>query len=505
MTRRGCEMLNFEGVTRTRACCAGLVGVLTVVFLFRVLLGGADSGVALPALGDEALLSQVAEEEAQPPVLRGSGRTRGSDFVLVEDEKEEPYVLTQVSDLGDGLPVPGLALTVQVSPPGNPRAVMGESVQVTSDEEGLVKLLGRSIHIDASSEEWKKPRNTSGREVLRTKQLWVYKEIDVTIRVVSKLDDSVGFDPAQVSVGWTVLAAEPTPITERPKDPWNSMWARGHGFTDHTFPMRASSEGVVTGRIPRIRGLRIRGTVANPAVSSAIVELDIPSRDAEAVEVVLTFTDVRRHIHGTVRSSDGTPLAGAVVTAYVATVVKTSDLSIDSLRGLGYAFSVVGNTEGESILTFLDRRTTDEEGKYSFSLPPGGELLLVAHGAGHSPSRARYASTSLSEEVNIAARSIESTPEIRFLSKGEPLPGALVILTDLSSEPFQTNTEFRLDDASVARTGWMEVGRDYWILIRPKLPRGTHGAAHIGFIKWDGREEVNISDLPGDLEAFRRK
>lgn len=476
------------------------LAVLFAVLCFWTLLRG-EPKPHTPPDGREAATASFCTVEEIPasPVLRGSGAPDGSDFIKVEDSKD-PSVPVHLRDLGDGAPVPEVPLSLQVSEPGNPQAPMRERVEVAADEEGQVMLTERTLRVYSASKEWMTPPRYLGEEILSSGELWVYKEIEVNIRVVSELDEALGFDPKQVRLEWYIVS-DMTPLTERPKGPWNSLWARAHGLRPNHLRGRPDVDGLWTGRLPRIKGVEIRGTVLMPTVLPAVTALAIPPRDADSVEVVLTFRAGRRHIHGQVRSTTGAPLAGTLVRAYVATNVRTRDLSLDRLRSLGYAVQVGGNSEGDSVLVLSTHCPVDKQGNYSLSLPQGGELLLVVHGQRHVPSRTRLVNTAQEEKVDIELEHLETLPVIRFLNESKPLRSGSILLTDLSAEPFQTNIQFPLDDAGSTKCAWLEVGREYWIIASPKRSSKILN----GYITWDGRSEVNISDLPADLETFRRK
>lgn len=494
-------MFNVLSGRRFRVCCALTTLVLVVLVVLRGTQGDAVDEIPLAAVDRGALSPIGSAEDDVPAVLRGVGFEGEHQFVKVKDEVD-PSAIVHVKDLGDGEPVPDLPLAIQVHPPGNPRAMEREAVHINSSETGDVRIVERAIRVSVASGAWKVPEPYASHEILDSQELWVYREVGLTIRVVSELDPALGFDPTQVDLEWSVLSDGTTPITERPQGPWNYLWTRSHGLQPRHWSEAPDSEGLWTGRIPRVRGIEIRGTVAIPTVSPAVAALTIPPRDADSVEVVLTFRTGRRHIHGKVVSSTGAPLAHAIVRAYVATTVKTRDLSYDRLRSLGYAFTVVGNSEGESVLTLSTQAVTDEDGKYGFSLPQKGDLLLVVHAADHSPTRARFVRTEQEQEVGMEAVYVESPPGIHFLNKNKPMPGGHVVLTDLTSEPFQTNVEFALDDGSSAKVGWFEIGREYAIMARPSGPTND---CYFGFIKWDGRTEVDLSDLPNSLAEFRKK
>jgi hypothetical protein len=239
-----------------------------------------------------------------------------------------------------------------------------------------------------------------------------------------------------------------------------------------------------------VHGVSVRAMAVGTRAALATPVWDEGTQTAAVVLTLLRAPPV----NGRVVSSEGKPLAGAQVLVIVRKDEHESshDFARTAAAAAGWVVSITFS-DGAVVSTLHVRARTDDEGRFSFSVPVSGNALVITYPKGHRPTDFRF-NSDVEDEIELIATPVASTSAV-IEYRGVPLTGGFIVAADLSYPVEQPNFGWLTIDASGRiDTTWMVEGRLYAIVVKSsKVPPSKRGV-----LRWAGQSRLELDELTMD-------
>jgi hypothetical protein len=349
----------------------------------------------------------------------------------------------RLRDLADGAGAPGIQVIVVRD---------GREIVLESDRDGFIEMPERASEPTAvATPSWKLLKPGASPD---DNSVWVYKLIPIsgTVRV---LERNVAPPTSEVRVRFLIdlrlsasdlaCVAARDPVVER---------QLGSPGPDGTFD----------GEIPRVAGATVVASCSGYRPARQALEV---SRGTEWVSVYLEMARAFT-IGGVLRSSDGTPLEGVAVGAYMCIPMRAEDSPIQTAKLLapdGGVGAAVDLTTGQAYVKFMWMVRTDKAGRFELPIEVDGDFALVAYVPGHRPLEREFDALRRSlDDVELMAERV-STTKLRFVSANEPVCSTRIEVVDMTlvRGEAQPGFYFTTDNAGLAPSEWFVAGRCYYL------------------------------------------
>jgi hypothetical protein len=361
-----------------------------------------------------------------------------------------------VRDLADGSPVPGVSFRLCVH-----HTESGEEViSATADAEGFLSIPGDGVQtIRCVTQGWFTPFYKEGA-LKKEREVWLYRIMPVRVTVRAS-EGTRKFDPETVRLDVLHQGIEVSP--------WTRFWFDQHDLGIARLSNGPGPHGVVTIKVPRMRGQVIRAS--SPGWQPAGESIPVPEAEGGISVVDLELKAASIPIRGRLTGSDGEPMVDALVTAYVIIETTIDQIDREKVRLAGHAWGLgYSSLTGRAVLTYQISARTRGNGEFDIGANVKGEVVLVVYPPGeHKPVFERLGS--LSDEgltADLHAEAGNRGEKVQFAIGGSPLRGAMVTISDVALSPPQPAFSAKLDSEGRMPTSWLTPGHRYTLTTRPR-------------------------------------
>ncbi len=459
-----------------------------------LLLGGAGAACLLLylALADqEPVPRSRLDPKATPAPSVGEARLEGLDRLeSSERPASEGAVRVTVRDLRSGAPVSGIELRV--------RSEGMEAVQ-TTDKDGIVLLESgpNRIAIDVMTPGWKSARFEKRSLVRSRKEVWIYRNVTLRVRVEYSETPSDSGDPwiAARVVGPDVRTQE----DRAGKTPWNRSWALSHGIEDRLDAFDFDREGsTFLGVIPHVRTSVI--AIGREGFRTRV--LDVPvAVEQDSIELV-AYLERAPVVSGHLLDDQGKPIDDVELHAHIVIEGMRHTLNPGRYAMAGWPVGTRVTRHGEVFVNLQTTVPVDRDGSFRFALPASGRVVLLATAAGRQPlwHDAGSDDRSMPElDLRFGPKTLASPVAIRL--QGAILDSATLHISDITDRALQTSQSVSLTADGMCPGHLLVRGRRYWLVASYRTKEGDRASVD-GLIEWDERPVVSLDDLESDLDTF---
>ncbi len=436
-----------------------------------------ERGVAGAPTGD----LDVRELRGQAPEAAHATRADG------ELSETDALHLT-VRNLVDGSVIAGARFTIQDT--------VGEVTSVASDERGVLRVGRRAAaHMKPASGRWHLAEGQL-ESLHGGGDIWLFDDITLNVALVPDrgTQGPLPLESTQLQVlplgGLTRFVGDLAP------EPWSRRWLPDHGFGGHTVSPRWDSGGAADVSVARLRWIGLRALA--PHWASDLVEValeDYPDDTRIAVTLAMRALPTLRV---EVKDERGDPVAGAEVR--VSVIWQTSSqVEFSRLQVSGWSYGASVGPDGITTVRWVLGARSDARGSASFEICPRGELMITAHARGFLPGRWGFVDLTEDKKLDMAlTRSGGEATDTLLVWGGQPIRSASLVLLDLTDEQREFSVESSTDEAGSFRAEWLQPGHRYGIFAHGGNLRAlaSPGEQTMGYIRWDGRGEVDLLALP---------
>lgn len=367
-----------------------------------------------------------------------------------------------------------------------------------SDEHGYLALPGGSRQTLFTDDPVWQAVPTTLDEAVREKETWVHRELTVRGTVRPAGPGTLAYTTVRISA--QIAGPPQATVLDPGEEPWSARWARRRGLPRAWRDFSIDGAGRFELKAPASKWLAVM--VQAVGWRTAIVDVPrAPTAEGGGGSVDIALMPATR-VAGSLRSRSGGPLVGGTVRLRTRRELPGSEHLARYLL-TGEAFGTVTSAEA-SYMEFEEEVRTDSEGNFLVYAGHEGELELVVHAQGHAPVLVRLGRQDRDwSDLQLVADLPESPMRPVLLRSGEQrFASGRVALVDITDRQRQRGVEIELDPGSRIPNTWLVEGHEYWLAVTPK--EAAEGAGRpTGLLRWDGRDEIDLSQLPKLLDDFR--
>jgi hypothetical protein len=331
--------------------------------------------------------------------------------------------------------------------------------------------------------------NQTAEEITSTLTFWVYD----TVRIRAVID----LEPRGVSTdfsGVTFKAMLGFSGTEG--DPWTETWLRSHrvGLGPVDGREEADSPGRYSVFIPRMR--RATAIAWRQGWRPASAALDLPPEAPES-EVRLSLSPGLL-IQGVLKDEHGMPIPNAAVEVFVVRWLPW-DIEKAPTREMSRSFSPNGGVamsttrDGRLRVRVRERAVTDGEGRFRTFTKSEGRIGLYVNEVGRAGVRTILGDVQSDVTgIELSASSVKGGPWVSVSNGGTALVGKELNIVDCT-DPLHPSLVYPVDAEGRVPAAWFQSGHQYHIHL-------SRDFASRGFLRWDGRESIDLATLPRECE-----
>jgi hypothetical protein len=185
--------------------------------------------------------------------------------------------------------------------------------------------------------------------------------------------------------------------------------------------------------------------------------------------------------------------------------LRASELNTERLRLTGHTFSAIAYPDGTATIEYILSQKTTPAGTFAFEVPFLGDVEMHIAAPGHLPAQVKLGPV-LSDfgDVNVKLPAAEGARRVTVRWGERRFPGTNFMIVDITNAARQFLMEEELDKESSVAADWLEVGREYWLVVRLTSEDGS--TTHLsGMIRWDNRADVDLSSLEQNLGEFKER
>jgi hypothetical protein len=458
------------------------VGIAGAVLLVVLLMAWVASR---PDPGSQTVPLPLPVGTRPAPQLK-AGSSLGSPAevnpVLAPSAAQEKSI--QVRRLYDGSPVPDLIFRLRsgLHDPGVQEMTTTDSEgRFTGEPSDLVGAVPDGFRWIAV--------NQTAEEITSTLTFWVYDR--VRIRAVVELE------PRGVSTDFAgVTLKAMLGVSDTDGVPWTEAWLRSHRVGPGPIDGReeVDSPGRYSVLVPRLKSAT--AIAWRPGWRPSTAALDLPP-EAPEMEVRLSLSPGLL-IEGVLTDEHGTPIPNAVVDVFVVRWIPW-DMDKPIPPEMARVFSpnggigIGGTKDGRLHVRVRERAVTDKEGRFRTYTKSEGRIGLYVNEVGRGGIRTLLGDIQSDVTgIELSASSVKGGPWVSVSNGGIALGGRELNVEDCT-DPLHPSLVYPVDAEGRVPAAWFQSGHQYHIhLARDFTSRG--------FLRWDGRESIDLADLPRECE-----
>lgn len=422
------------------------------------------------------------------PHARSAAGTSDTPAPPEPEPHREPGVARRVTlrDSWDGSIVPGIAVRFE--------AEGAAAIEIESDVAGVIHLpAGLAARTVVLPRPWRMLGNAAV-SVDEVDEVWLTRSLSALVTVRSEFGSTIDSSSVRLfAAPGGRLAAGPGRRVTPP--PGNADWLRARGVRTARLEGSVVAPGTWRVEVPRVKGMCLVGFA--PGWRPALEPLpDVPADREVAVTLVLKPT---QWVTGHIRSSDGTPVAGAKVVLYSTWKGRFDDLSEEYLNAIGVDRGAFGGVwdkgRDSSRRVFMSSCETSADGSFRADVRSDGRVLVVGYAQDHARASLELGSfVGDCADVELVALRRGAADAVFIECAGARMTNAQFVLADMDYEDEQPAFDVASDSDGCIRSTWLVRGRRYALIpTGRKVPEG-HRRPH--FLTYEGQSVLDLATLP---------
>jgi microcompartment protein CcmK/EutM len=402
----------------------------------------------------------------------------------------EPVTRFRVVDVATQVGVPALTLGWVSS-----MAEADLPARADTEVEGWITTpttaLG-SLHLLTTG--WRLLRHQA-QEIAEGGSCWVARE--VTLRVIVRADpkEPTPLDVTTVEVRVVPSAGLPSGDPSSPQGDFGSVaWMQAHGVKWAPAPVFPGTDGVADVAALRVPAMAVKAMA--PGWMAAVTPVEWPAgSDATTHEIYIALHRSPR-LTGLVVDPDGKPVSGAKVRVQTLREVPSwAEFRRNYSSYLIPGAAMMGHTgkDGRAYVGYAFGATTDAQGRFVVHARDPFKVTIAVHASGMVPGWMQLGDMREDADARIVIARYQGAP-VRVTQRGIPLRRMRGMLLDVTDEHMQVPVSVATDADGALLGEWLVIGRGYHI-------RFGDGEQE-GFMRWDGREHLELSELEKSYERF---
>lgn len=250
------------------------------------------------------------------------------------------------------------------------------------------------------------------------------------------------------------------------------------------------ADGAFRVRIPRVPSGAV--VARAPGWLPAWAEVDVALADPSHDLLLVLKPGVR--LRGTLKDSNGAPVAGATVRVYVVIKLKDGEMDTSAVGRIRAGFTFARSVKGGWVrhrLKYGPR--TDKNGRWEVDLDAAGEVHVAVLREGHAPTEHLVGPAEFAREsIDLTLRPALPVT-IRITRAGEPVRDSKLTWVDLTNVDVQRGLRLETDEGGYVRSPWLVRGKRYGV---------AEWGRRSSFFVYRGQDTIDLDAIEQDFDTF---